>query len=67
VTVRWASALPVKQAIVRSRYQGDFEESDRDKQLLNSAGVLLIELPGSSLTHRMKLRTPMQSKNFNLF
>ena len=35
VTVRWASALPVKQAIIRSRYKGDFEESEKDRQLLN--------------------------------
>ena len=49
VTVRWASALPVKQAIIRSRYRGDFEESEQDKQLLNMQDeqyvVLLSGLP----------------------
>ena len=49
VTVRWASALPVKQAIVRSRYRGDFQESEKDKQLLNLKDeqyvVLLTGLP----------------------
>jgi hypothetical protein len=52
VTVRWASALPVKQAIVRSRYQGDFEESDRDKQLLNQVETQYVVLV-SSLPARM--------------
>ena len=50
VTVRWASALPVKQAIVRSRYLGDFQESGKDEQLLNVKDeqyvVLLSGLPG---------------------
>ena len=49
MTVRWASALPVKQAIIRSRYKGDFEESEKDKQLLNMKDeqyvVLLSGLP----------------------
>ncbi|MDE2664597.1 MAG: hypothetical protein OXI69_00445 [Acidobacteriota bacterium] len=49
VTVRWASALPVKQAVIRARYRGDFEESEQDKQLLNLKDeqyvVLLSGLP----------------------
>ena len=49
VTVRWASALPVKQAVIRARYRGDFEESEQDKQLLNMKDeqyvVLLSGLP----------------------
>ena len=31
VSIRWASALPIKQAIIRSRHEGDFEETDQDK------------------------------------
>ena len=49
VTVRWASALPVKQAVIRARYRGDFEESEQDMQLLNMKDeqyvVLLSGLP----------------------
>ena len=49
MTVRWASALPVKQAVIRARYRGDFEESEQDKQLLNLKDeqyvVLLSGLP----------------------
>lgn len=49
VTVRWASALPVKQAIIRARHRGDFEESEQDKQLLSMKDeqyvVLLSGLP----------------------
>ena len=72
VTVRWASALPVKQAVVRSRYRGNFEESEKDKQLLNSKDeqyvVLLSGLPGRIAralqrnTDRIKQMTALHRK-----
>lgn len=71
VTVRWASALPVKQAIIRSRYPGDFEESEKDKQLLNLKDeqyvVLLSGLPSRMAralknTDRIKQMTALHRK-----
>ena len=71
VTVRWASALPVKQAIIRSRYPGDFEESEKDKQLLNMKDeqyvVLLSGLPSRMAralknTDRIKQMTALHRK-----
>ncbi len=72
VTVRWASALPVKQAIIRSRYRGDFQESEKDKQLLNVKDeqyvVLLTGLPGRMAralqrnTDRIKQMTALHRK-----
>jgi hypothetical protein len=71
VTVRWASALPVKQAIIRSRYRGDFEESEKDKQLLNMKDeqyvVLLSGLPSRMAralrnTDRIKQMTVLHRK-----
>ncbi len=72
VTVRWTSALPVKQAIVRSRYRGDFQESGKDKQLLNVKDeqyvVLLTGLPGRMArslqrnTERIKQATALHRK-----
>ena len=71
VTVRWASALPVKQAIIRSRYRGDFEESEKDKQLLNMKDeqyvVLLSGLPSRMAralrnTDRIKEMTVLHRK-----
>ena len=72
VTVRWASALPVKQAIIRSRYKGDFEESEKDKQLLNMKDeqyvVLLSGLPSRMAralqrnTDRIKQMTVLHRK-----
>jgi len=72
VTVRWASALPVKQAIIRSRYQADFEESEQDKQLLNMKDeqyvVLLSGLPSRMArglqrsTDRIKQMTVLHRK-----
>ena len=72
VTVRWASALPVKQAIIRARYRGDFEESEQDKQLLNMKDeqyvVLLSGLPSRMArglqrsTDRIKQMTVLHRK-----
>jgi hypothetical protein len=72
VTVRWASALPVKQAIIRSRYKGDFQESEKDKQLLNMKDeqyvVLLSGLPSRMAralqrnTDRIKQMTVLHRK-----
>ena len=72
VTVRWASALPVKQAIIRARYKGDFEESEQDKQLLNMKDeqyvVLLSGLPSRMArglqrsTDRIKQMTALHRK-----
>ena len=72
VTVRWASALPVKQAIIRARYKGDFEESEQDKQLLNMKDeqyvVLLSGLPSRMArglqrsTERIKQMTLLHRK-----
>ena len=72
VTVRWASALPVKQAIIRARYRGDFEESEKDKQLLNMKDeqyvVLLSGLPSRMArglqrnTDRIKQMTVLHRK-----
>ena len=72
VTVRWASALPVKQAIIRARYRGDFEESEQDKQLLNLKDeqyvVLLSGLPSRMArllqrsTERIKQMTALHRK-----
>ena len=71
VTVRWASALPVKQAIIRSRYKGDFQESEKDKQLLNMKDeqyvVLLSGLPSRMAralrnTDRIKEMTVLHRK-----
>lgn len=72
VTVRWASALPVKQAIIRARYKGDFEESEQDKQLLNMKDeqyvVLLSGLPSRMArglqrsTERIKQMTVLHRK-----
>lgn len=71
VNVRWASALPVKQAIVRSRYRGDFQESATDKQLLNLKDeqyvVMLSGLPSRmaralSNTDRIKQMTALHRK-----
>ena len=72
LTVRWASALPVKQAIIRSRYRGDFEESEKDKQLLNMKDeqyvVLLSGLPSRMArglqrnTDRIKQMTVLHRK-----
>ncbi len=52
MTLRWASALPVKQAIVRSRHKGDFEETDQDKQLLSHVDQQYVVLV-SGLPNRM--------------
>ena len=70
--MRWASALPVKQAIIRSRYKGDFEESEKDKQLLNMKDeqyvVLLSGLPSRMArglqrnTDRIKQMTVLHRK-----
>ena len=72
VTVRWASALPVKQAIIRARYRGDFEESEKDQQLLNMKDeqyvVLLSGLPSRMAralqgnTDRIKQMTVLHRK-----
>ena len=72
VTVRWASALPVKQAVIRARYRGDFEESEQDKQLLNMKDeqyvVLLSGLPSRMArglqrsTDRIKQMTVLHRK-----
>jgi hypothetical protein len=72
LTVRWASALPVKQAIIRSRYKGDFQESEKDKQLLNMKDeqyvVLLSGLPSRMArglqrnTDRIKQMTVLHRK-----
>ena len=34
LTVRWVSALPVKQAMVRSRHKGNFEETEQEQKFL---------------------------------
>ncbi|MCH2693773.1 MAG: hypothetical protein MK025_03525 [Acidobacteriia bacterium] len=50
VSIRWASALPIKQALIRSRHEGDFEETAQDKahltQIEKQYVVAVSGLPG---------------------
>jgi len=50
VSIRWASALPIKQALIRSRHEGDFEETSQDKahltQIEKQYVVAVSGLPG---------------------
>ena len=50
VSIRWASALPIKQARIRSRHEGDFEETAQDKahltQIEKQYVVAVSGLPG---------------------